>query len=264
MKYEAKAYHSVNQTVDADGCNEEACTTANWGLADHYPKSSSTGLPWRRINITNASTECNSLNAVNAVSNKYDLISNSEWMTIARNTEIQDINWDSGVSGSGAMFRGHSDDAPSDRLEASADNDPYFGTENTDLELMGSGKEQKRTLSLSNGGVIWDFSGNLWEFVDWSMDTGLQQGPKTCLSSWIELQDVSCTDLSEAHLMPFIMNLTSINGVGQFRGGTGTGGATLRGGGWYDGPGAGVYALYLFYGVTRQDLYSGFRCVYRP
>jgi hypothetical protein len=74
MKYEAKAYHSVNDAIDADGCNEAGCTTANWGLADHYPKSSSTGKPWRRININNASTECNSLNGVNEVTDKYDLI----------------------------------------------------------------------------------------------------------------------------------------------------------------------------------------------
>jgi hypothetical protein len=261
MKYEAKAYHSVNQAIDADGCNEAGCTTANWGLADHIPVSSSTGSPWRRINIGNASSECNSLNTGGAAN--YDLISNQEWMTIARNAEGVGANWEAGTPGNGAMFRGHTDNSPGSALSAAADNDPYNGTENDSTLAMGSGKEQKRTLTLSNSEVIWDLSGNVLEWVDWDLATaGLQEGPKTCAASSTELPNVSCAALSQSQYMTAMANLTSINGVGFFYGGSG--GAAFRGSNWASGSSGGVFMLSLNFSTSFADSIVGFRCVYRP
>ncbi len=200
--------------------------------------------------------------ALNTVSDKYDLISNPEWMTIARNAEGVGANWEAGTSGSGAMFRGHSDWATG-ALSAAADNDPYNGTGNTDSGAMGSGKEQKRTFTLSNGEVIWDLSGNVWEWVDWDLaNAGPQEGPKTCAAGWIELPNVSCVELSSSQYMPFITNLTSTNGIGRFWGGPG--GAALRGGHWYNGSSAGAFTLNLHDSTTDTHTVIGFRCVYRP
>ena len=136
--------------------------------------SQAAGNPYVNLTIGDSQTKCTSLGA------KYDLISNPEWMTIARNAEGVGANWEAGTSGSGAMFRGHSDNSAG-ALSAAADNDPYNGTGNTNIQAMYSGKEQKRTFTLSNGEVIWDLSGNVFEWVDWSYTTaGPQLGPTTC------------------------------------------------------------------------------------
>jgi len=161
------------------------------------------------------------------------------------------------------MFRGHSDNSPASALAAAADNDPYNGTGNTDSEAMGSGKEQKRTFILSNGEVIWDFSGNVREWVDWSHTTaGLDLGPTTCAASLTELPNVSCVELSSSQYMPSFTNLDSRNGLGRFYGGSE--GAALRGGHWNDGPFAGAFALLLNVSTAVTDARLGFRCVYRP
>jgi hypothetical protein len=75
------------------------------------------------------------------------------------------------VVGSGTLYRGHSD-APgacggptSVSLAAAADEAPYAGTGNSELELSGLGKEQRRTHRLRSGEWIWDLSGNVWEFT---------------------------------------------------------------------------------------------------
>ena len=280
MKYEAKAYHSANQTIDADGCNEEACTTADWGLEDHIPASSPTGSPWRRINPINASAECNSLNALNGVSDKFDLISNPESMTIARNAEGEDANWETGTPGSGAMFRGHSDvhwSSPPSALAAAADSDPYNGTGNDPSQAMGSGKEQKRTLTLSNGEVIWDLSGNVWEWVDWETggafttvleeDKAFDGTDVAPVGDWREFtlldQNINNGDV----MNPLTWQssnpaLNSSHGIGLYFSGI-SGGAAIRGGNWSDGGAAGAFALAVSASTTAY-VAAGFRCVYRP
>jgi len=276
MKYEAKAYHSVNQVIDADGCNEVGCTTADWGLADHIPASSPTGSPWRRINATNALAECNSLNTGGATN--YDLISSPEWMTIARNAEGVGANWEAGTSGSGAMFRGHSDNSPASALSAAADNDPYNGTGNTSSEAMNSGKEQKRTLTLSNGEVIWDLSGNVSEWVDWEtggeFTTVLQEDKAfdgtdgAALAAWREFrlldQNINNGDVMDPLTWQSSNpELDSSHGIGQYYAGT-SGGAALRGGYWYYGSFAGAFSLALSASTAGTASSVGFRCVYRP
>ena len=248
--------------------NSSVGTTSNFCVMKYEAKdnggvavSQAAGNPYVSLTIGASQTKCTDLNALNGVSGKFDLISNPEWMTIARNAEGEDANWEAGTSGSGAMFRGHSDNSPA--LAAAADNDPYNGTGNTDSEAMGSGKEQKRTLTLSNGEVIWDLSGNVWEWVDWSHTTaGLDLGPTTCAAHWTEFSSVSCGDLSSSQYMPSMTNLSSTNGVGRFLGGSG--GAALRGGGRGAGSYAGAFTLDLQRSTAYTSALVGFRCVYRP
>ncbi len=250
--------------------NSSVGTTSNFCVMKYEAKdnggvavSQAAGNPYVSLTIGASQTKCTDLNALNGVSGKFDLISNREWMTIARNAEGVGANWEAGTSGSGAMFRGHSDNSPASALSAAADNDPYNGTGNTDSEAMGSGKEQKRTLTLSNGEVIWDLSGNVWEWVDWDLATaGPQEGPTTCAPGWTQFSLVSCGDLSSSQYMPFIANLSSINGIGQFHGGSG--GAARRGGCWDNGSNAGAFTLRLSDSAAGTTPGIGFRCVYRP
>ena len=95
----------------------------------------------------------------------YDLISNAQWQTIARNLEGVGWNWSSGTVGnSSGMSRGHSDHSPSNSLAASTDdNDSCTGTGQTcDLSTW---SDQRRVHRLSNGSYLWDIAGNAWESV---------------------------------------------------------------------------------------------------
>jgi phosphatidylserine/phosphatidylglycerophosphate/cardiolipin synthase-like enzyme len=97
------------------------------------------------------------------------LITNDEWMTLARNIEMVPENWSSGVIGSGYIYSGHNDRDPARALEASIDDtDSYYGTNNTT-------GNQRRTLTLTNGQIIWDLPGNVWEWTDDIIDLSINR-----------------------------------------------------------------------------------------
>jgi formylglycine-generating enzyme required for sulfatase activity len=265
MKYEAKAYHSASQVIDPDGCLETACSTPGWGINDHTPVSSSTSFPWRRLSAAEASSECRSLNSPGGV--KYDLISNSEWMTIARNAESVSSNWNNGSVGYGQMPTGWSIAENTEPAPTNGLNCQY----NTGADSCASHGDflYKRTLRLSNGEEIWDFSGNVWEWVDWNRDsTGFNLGPTNCTPSPAEFPDVvtntcyTSGDLLPHQVFPATSNGSSMEAFGRFLGGPG--GASRRGGGWSDGLNAGTFALALNASSTNTFSDLGFRCVYRP
>jgi formylglycine-generating enzyme required for sulfatase activity len=224
--------------------------------------SQAASTPWVYITQTNAKTACTSLGT------GYDLISNPEWMTIAREIEITASNWSSGAVGIGMLNRGHSDNSPASALAVTDISDPYIGTGNNSGQVAGSGWEQGRRHTLSNGQTIWDLAGNVWEWTDWTLGGALASGPKSCPASWTQFPFVSCGALSAANYMPGnpggapAASYNSNYGLGQFCGGSG--GAALRGGRWSSGTGTGAFALYLVSVPSSTDTSVGFRCVYRP
>ena len=120
--------------------------------------SQSTGTPWVSLNRADAIKNCRALGA------GFELISNNQWQTIARNITNVNSNWSSGVVASGKVNTGHTDGTPAGTLAAdSADTNACAGTgqvcSNTVWDI------QRRTHLLSNGNVIWDFSGNVDEFI---------------------------------------------------------------------------------------------------
>jgi hypothetical protein len=226
--------------------------------------SQAIGTPWVGINQAGAKTACTSLGT------GFDLISNPEWMSIALDIEKTAANWSSGVVGTGMLNRGHSDNFPPNSLAVSDVNNPYIGTGNNAGQAAGSGWEQKRTHTLSNNEIIWDFSGNTWEWVDWSLGGGLTSGPTSCPLVTLQFPNVSdsCGALAYADYMPANpVNVTAANydsnyGLGVLH--SGTGGAALRGNYWADGPNSGVFTLALSVGSDLANDVVGFRCVWRP
>ncbi len=66
--------------------------------------SQATGTPYVNINRSNAIAKCIELGE------NYDLITNDEWQSLARNIELIASNWDTGTIGaSGGLNQGHSD-----------------------------------------------------------------------------------------------------------------------------------------------------------
>ncbi len=223
------------------------------------------GLPQVWINQTNAISSC-SLNGPG-----YGLINNNEWMTIARNIEAQNINWRDGTIGStdlagGGLWSGHSDGVPYASLAASTDDNPYFGTDNSGTS------RQRRTHTLSNGEVIWDLSGNVWE---WTNDTILGKDQPTGSITGFALREYktglsnSITNfgaLSRDLVGPsnsswgIEQNLGALKSYGTSSNNTNYG--FLRGGEWFDGL-SGVFYMTLDATPGFSWRGIGFRCVLR-
>lgn len=168
MKYEAK----VDENGDGIGDTNQDCFVI--GAWDARP----TSCPIDNINQKLVSTPQGgsiwglslyaARDACDVVSDH--LITNDEWMTIARNMEVVPYNWIGGVVGENGFYTGHSDTNPYFVLEASFDDtDGYFGTLDDDSGDYNT--SQRRTLKLTNNEIIWDFSGNMLITVDYNITT---------------------------------------------------------------------------------------------
>lgn len=123
---------------------------------NNVPVSVPAGTPWVNISQTTAIT--NSANVAGCTG--CHLISEAEWMTLAQNVLSVPSNWSSGTVGTDFIYSGHNDNVPSNSLPVTTDdNDGYNGTNNT------TGSNQRRTLTLTNGEVIWDMAGNVEEWT---------------------------------------------------------------------------------------------------
>lgn len=212
-------------------------------------------VPWTNVTRASADTECEALGA------NYDLISNPEWVSIAHSIELTEQNWSGGSVGIGMIPRGHSDSLPAMPKDISDPTNPYDNTGNS----AGSGWEQKRTLMLLNGEEIWDFSGNVMEWVDWSLGGTLDDGV-ICGTLNEELNGdlSSCVGLVSADYQSLNGNFGSAQGFGLFRDQASGDAAVHRGGSFNSGTGAGVLAIQVQINPSSAFTNLGFRCVYRP
>jgi hypothetical protein len=224
------------------------------GVATSQPA----GAPW--VSIQRGATETTASSAWKACRDlgaNYNLISNAQWQTIARNIQNVAVNWSGGSLGSGALNRGHSDSSPNNALAADAsDTNACSGTGDTCSAT--TWHNQRRTHVLSNGQVLWDFGGNVWEWVrdDYS---SLSVNP-TISSTWQELSGLSATN--QALFGPSVSSYNSTQGMGQIYGGSA--GAVLRGGSWSSGAYSGVFTSFLGSSSSGSNTSFGFRCVFVP
>src|SRR5665647_1799001 len=160
MKYEAKI------TGQSDG--NQTYSSA------FVPESRASGTPWVNISQTNAKD--NEASTVVGCTGCH-LITEAEWLTIAQNVLSVNSNWSGGSVGSGYIYSGHNDNSPANSLAAdSNDANGYSGTGNTAGQTATTngmqGNSQKRTLTLTNGEVIWDLAGNVHEWTSGTSTTG--------------------------------------------------------------------------------------------
>ena len=257
MKFEAKCASSSSLTVglltpttgsNTYDNNSSACTAAN----TKNVVSTASGYPIANVSQSTSSTIASNVSGCVGCA----LINEAQWMTIAQNVASNPVNWSGNAVGSGYIFSGHNDSTPNNALIAGDDSDGYLGTSST------SGN-QKRTLRLTNGEIIWDFAGNVLEWTS-AQQTGNQPSPTGW--SYREWTSVSGGTFS-VNPYPSGSGIsgssawTSTNGIGRIY--SNSSDATLRGfyrGGWWnDGNYAGIY--YLFLGDAPTVAYSslGFR-----
>lgn len=227
-------------------------------LASGRPVSVPYGTPFNGLSATTAAAKCQEIDSWS------HLVTNSEWMTVAANVASVAANWSGGRVGTGTLSRGHSDAVPAEALEAPDDlEDVCAGTTSADCD--GADFSQRRALHLSNGQVIWDFAGNLWEWSTWD---GNPNKPTPILEEWVEytypVVGAGTKVLPDPASHPAWSNRwTSFQGIGQYFAGVDAPVvAALRGGSWLAGERSGILALNLAYDTSEEVQQAGFRCAW--
>ncbi len=214
--------------------------------------------PIAEITQPEAIAECNAMWAW------YHLITNNEWMTIARNIEAQNINWSNGTVWSGSISNGISNDLTLWCAWNWATNLPTASQWATITWDTNCGWKNKHTLS--NWQEVWDMSWNVWEHVNKAntidgTNYNLWQTSVAWSSLWTWWDDdgiYTTTDMdnygSSYHLWTAsgMWNLYYANGVAS--------NIFLRGAAASHGSNAGVFTLHLSRASTNQVRTVGFRC----
>ncbi len=269
MKYNAKcASASTNVALTAPDTGFQTYSNAGQPCTtNYYPASTPDGYQIAYISHNTALTYCANIGA--------HLLTNDEYMTIARNAEQVASNWSGGSVGSGYLYSGHNDNAPAVALTADPFGDNgYYGTGNS------SPSNQRRTFTLSNGSIVWDMNGNGFQHVQRSTnnvgDATTTITPPTCsdgTAGWEWCQygstPVNVTawsaDVAQAKVGPSNTSWNATQGMGQvytYGSGANQGlNAFVRANYWGYGSNAGAFALYLGFDVnSTSNVAHNFRC----
>ncbi len=277
-QYEAK----YDCTGDGNGDTATACGAA---------ATSGAGLDYRDLTFNKANVVSTADGApivhithdqaLDACPTGYHLITNEEWMTIARNAEVQTVNWADGVVGStvgsgGGLKRGNV--ALTDSVSYNATTDPDYGTS----------RNTKARLELSNGAQLWDLSGNVFEHFRFSTSDSklsMQDHPEAttdgttaitdATSAWSEftdanpnrrlLNDGTNPPLGTTAIRSSVLTYNSTQGIGKVYHWSNSSSTTkdrvaARGGGWGHTTSGGLYTIFLSNAPGYQDINLGCRC----
>ena len=222
------------------------------------------GMFVRNPTFPAAKTACQNLGE------KFALMTNDEWMTIAVNIAGNKDNWSGNAVGSVAINRGHSDGLPQiARLNAELDEHPCFGTMNENcLDRSHQDWLQKRTHTLSNGQVIWDLAGNSKEWTDLGAprkDLLLPNTPGRLEYSLLvsDTSDMKVTDLRPTSASHSWWNdsWNSAQGIGKYATLVQNSRAALRGGIYDNQEFAGILTFWMATDDFTDETVD-FRCVY--
>ncbi|MDD4409044.1 MAG: prepilin-type N-terminal cleavage/methylation domain-containing protein [Candidatus Pacebacteria bacterium] len=224
-----------------------------------FPVSQTDGAPLGGATQSAAITACASLGT------GYHLITNAEWMALARHIEAQPSNWSDGSVGSGFLARGYSSSISegfTNSVFAPHTGTGYEYNTTTDTVAATGAHKYRRTFNLANGEVVWDLSGNIWE---WTSTTENTYNLPPYASNWNEFSAIS--------LWGTIGNQGSLNVAYNSAQNTGKiytdyntanpSGDThafLRGGLLDNGLASGLYALNLAFSPDYSNYATGFRC----
>lgn len=154
--------------------------------------STGVGTPWVSINWADARDACQKLDpdysAYQSARQDYDIISELQWLAIANAIFYTRKNWlNRDLDTTSRIKVGHTDNTSDNNhdgvddglapLESGTSNDGYIGTFNSAAGATWN-KQQDRKSFLPGGQVIWDFTGNVWEwtYCDDSLNTDYSSG----------------------------------------------------------------------------------------
>lgn len=216
-----------------------------------------------KVNVTPTQTK-SLCTGIDNGAGKYDLISNLEWMAIARDLEKVKENWSGGEVGSGCLHQGNI----GSNVAGCAFN---AGQALTVDERSQSQKDLSGHL-LTSGDVIFDLSGNIGEYVDYTLGGEMDYFENSCPSSWESLFDNGCNTLDTSHYLPgqtYASTDSKIYGLGRII--NYPQGVISRGGSYSYGlngqaalESVGVFLMSTNDSLGRGYTSVGFRCVYRP
>ncbi|MDD2646875.1 MAG: type II secretion system protein [Patescibacteria group bacterium] len=281
MQYEAK------YDTDADGKGNDAGTdvpptgcrvSASYDTWDWANTSSPCPSSWNASQVV-SSPEGSPIagithtQAISACPTGYHLITNDEWMAIARDAEQVQANWannqiGSTVASGGGLKRGN---------VGITDSASYNGAD----PEKGLGRNSKAMLTLSNGSTIWDISGNVYEHVSFTPSGAdathqeLDQPDDDDVSGWNYYEFTALNNNGantfttgytdgKAVFRPSDDTWNSNYGVGKIYANSNSAAVTarvfVRGGNWHNTSRAGVFGLDLHWTASGSSYDVGFRC----
>ncbi|OHB19177.1 MAG: hypothetical protein A2854_00715, partial [Parcubacteria group bacterium RIFCSPHIGHO2_01_FULL_56_18] len=298
----------VSQIVDL-GVAVEPRFSVPAGFTSQKPESaySTDGIqrtPWVYITQREAITACESIGA--------HLVTMAEAQTINRNVETQNVNWPYGI-GQQCMYGGHVDGDPLSFVTAPTGddqhNDPYQNmNENatsiaqslgqcpfvlsdyttSPATLRDNGVYSRRTLYLSTGAMLWDWSGNVGEWLAETctnnasgygapatfpsdgagnggtyFDFNPQDHIGAAYTEWTQPYLVDYESITLGPRNPALAGSAALNsssGVGKYWGCYTNGYAVYRGGYAFKGSNGGVFNMDASHTANFNHNYVGFRC----
>lgn len=180
---------------------------------------------------------------------------------ILKDLALNKNNWSGGDVGVGFINSGHNNNSPAMTIPTSSDDtNAYASTGNS------APSNQKRTHEFSNGEIIWDYAGNVWEVMYETQNVGSNNG-------WEEYTDAHSNPFEPQNIVGSEYNWSSGQGIGQkdhagtsnlYESNIGTGSyRLLSSGNWSNGTGAGLFASnWNAYSASFRGDGVGFRCIY--
>jgi hypothetical protein len=212
-----------------------------------------TGTPMINLVYSQAVSACQSLGP------NYNLISNDQWQSTARNIEGVASNWSSGQAGVGDLNSGlYISDYGFLPASVTDPTNPCTDTRSTcDFNTWSS---ERRTSALSNGAIIWDFGGNAFE---WVIDSTYAPGDFANVANTYAVE-ISDPAYNAKYGPAGTYAIDSLyNGLGYARANSASSGPNImRGAGGGLPNGGGIFSTTLGIGGTTKI--AGFRCVTTP
>ena len=165
----------INVPANAEFATKEFCI-AKYEMKNmgNVPTSQAALVPWGTITRDAAKAACVSLGA------GYHLVTNTEWMAIARAIEANPDNWS--TTPTKFLSKGKTDNCGSCVTYSSycpgpaMDSDPCYETVMTGCTNRGAPAFRFNRTHEIGDAVIWDFSGNSFELVDHPITTNPTRG----------------------------------------------------------------------------------------